>query len=246
MRLTAATKAFNDLVLAKHGVKSVLTQNTKMRKSSQNGTVVYNFGIPAFKSSKSDTVTCPNALHCVRGCYARQGAYSWQNVNAAYEARLALTKDANFIEIMAYQIEALLKKHKDRTIMIRIHDSGDFYNENYFRAWVKLSHRFLEHGVKFYAYTKMVHMVKTVQSAICLWPNNFDIIFSYGGKEDNLIQTETDRHSKVFQTEAALIEANYHNATNDDNEALNPNYTKIGLVYHGVKGYAKTNWDKVS
>lgn len=217
-----------------------------MKRSSQSGTHVYNFGIPAFKSSQSDTVTCPNALHCVKGCYARQGAYTWSNVNAAYEARLSLTKDPNFSVILEYQIETLLKKHKDSLIMIRIHDSGDFYNDDYARVWIRTAHKFLSRGVKFYAYTKQVSMFKFIQSGIALWPNNFKLIYSLGGKEDHLINLNEDRHAKVFNDQKTLLDAGYFNATYDDKDAIaHDNFFKIGLVYHGVKGYAKTNWAKV-
>lgn len=238
------TKDFNNLILAKHNVKTLFSQNAKMKRSSQNGTHLYNFGIPAFKS-QDGTLTCPNALNCVRGCYARQGAYVWSNVANAYESRLKLTKDPNFSQVIIFNVLKLLAKHKTGLIMIRVHDAGDFYSEVYLTQWLKIANYFNQLGetrVMFYAYTKMIQLVKDNSANV---PKNFSIIFSLGGKQDALIQTDTDRHSKVFENETELASQGYLNATHDDKDALKANANKIGLVYHGTKGYNKTNWSKV-
>jgi hypothetical protein len=54
-----------------------LTQNSKMKKSSTNNAVVYNFGIPAYKSRRYGIRTCPSAKECARGCYALSGPYQF-------------------------------------------------------------------------------------------------------------------------------------------------------------------------
>ena len=223
------------------GVKTVFSQNAKMKRSSQNGIHLYNWGIPAYKS-QDGTFTCPNARQCVRGCYARQGAYAWSNVAAAYENRLKMSRSEHFGAIIKSHIEKLLKKHKDGIIMIRVHDSGDFYSLDYALAWFEIAESFKhETRIQFYAYTKMVSMFKLLSTKT---PKNFRLIFSLGGAEDGLIDNKTDRHSKVFQTETELESQGYVNASHNDMDALGAN-PKIGLVYHGTKGYAKTNWDKV-
>lgn len=233
------TKTEIQAVQAKHGVKTVFSQNAKMRKSSDDGIHVYNWGIPAYKS-QDGTITCPNATVCVAGCYARMGAYVWGNVAAAYEGRLALSKDKHFEEVIVFHIDKLIAKHKTGDIVLRIHDSGDFYSKEYLEAWMRIAEVFKgEKRVKFYAYTKMVSLVKSVKQT-----KNFDIIFSLGGREDKVINAKTDRHSRVFESEAELEAAGYINASNDDMLALTKN-KKVGLVYHGNKSYEKTAWDKV-
>lgn len=223
------------------GVKTVFAQNAKMRKSSQNGTHLYNWGIPAYKS-QNGTLTCPNASKCIIGCYAKSGAYLFSNVAKAYENRLSLSRTMGFEHVIVYHIDRLVKKHKTGTIMIRIHDSGDFYSPSYFETWCKIAQVYQnEPRVQFYAYTKMVQMCKSYAD----WtPKNLTLIYSFGGREDSHIDTEHDRHSFVFQNETECAAMGYSDASQDDMIALGPN-NKIGLVYHGTKSYSNTAWSKV-
>lgn len=230
-------------ILNECGVKSVLTQNAKMKRSSQNGIHLYNFGIPAFKS-QNGTFTCPNALNCVSGCYARAGAYRWSNVAQAYESRLSLTRTKGFEQVMVYHIDKLLKKHKSGLILIRVHDSGDFYSEEYQNAWYQIATAYQnEPRVQFYAYTKMVSQSEKLSQNK---PSNFRTIYSFGGKEDSQIDTDKHYHSKVFQSDADLKSQGYVDSTLDDTIAALSTTLRIGLVYHGIKNFAKTNWNKVS
>lgn len=218
---------------------SILSQNAKMKKSSQNGIDLYNFGIPAFKS-QSGILTCPNARQCATGCYAQSGTYRFKNVVNAYEERLKLTQDANFVPIMIAEINAksVPSKAKGNKCIIRIHDSGDFYSKDYANNWLKIIQSCSD--TQFYAYTKMVQLMSQLEI-----PSNLTLIYSLGGSEDHLVDCQKHRHSKVFQSETALIEAGYSDASQDDTVAFGPNL-KIGLVYHGSKNYAKTAWSKVS
>lgn len=216
----------------------LLTQNSKMKKSSTKEIAVYNWTIPAFKALDG-TITCPNASKCVSGCYAQMGAYIWSNVRQAHQAKLDLTKQESFVVDMIAAIESKLKRV--RTVYIRIHDAGDFYSEEYTLKWFNVMNYFKGKPVKFYAYTKQVKMFKDIKESI---PSNFKLIYSFGGKQDMLINPETDRHSWVFESETELADKGYINASSDDLLALTDN-SKVGLVYHGNKGYKNTTWDKV-
>lgn len=221
---------------------NILSQNAKMKKSSQNGIDIYNFGIPAFRS-ETGLQTCVNAKDCVSGCYARSGTYRFGNVVNAYEQRLKLTQEQDFIDIMVAEIKlkSLKSKAKGNKCIIRIHDSGDFYNEAYLQKWIIIMNHCPD--VKFYAYTKMVQMFQNYHLDM---PNNFTVIFSQGGTEDSLIDTSKHRHSRVFENETDLKAAGYADASQDDMIAAFGLNKKIGLVYHGSKSYAKTSWGKVS
>ncbi len=211
----------------------LLTQNSKMRKTTTAS--VWNFGIPAFKSV-TGLVTCPAARACVSGCYARSGAYLFSNVAKAYEARLQVTLQSDFADQMQVEIDALKAKHKK--LVIRIHDSGDFYSLEYVNKWFEVINS--NPSVKFYAYTKRVHLFKSLK----VLPDNFTLIYSYGGIDDRLIDVKKDRHSKVFETLKELKVARYIDVANDDLLALGKN-KKVGLVYHGAKNYENTAWSKV-
>lgn len=219
---------------------NILTQNGKMRKSSQNGIDIFNFGIPAFQS-RTGLQTCPNARQCAVGCYARSGTYRFGNVVNAYEERLNLTQQPEFSLIMIHEIasKSLKSKAKGNKCLIRIHDSGDFYNETYLNEWLKVIQA--SPSTHFYAYTKMVQMLQRIKPI-----QNFTVIYSLGGSEDSHIDTSIHRHSRVFENETDLLDAGYTDATQDDTvAALGPN-PKIGLVYHGTKHYKNTTWSKVS
>lgn len=225
------------------GVKSVFTQNAKMKRSSQNGIHLYNFGIPAFRS-KSGIATCPNARHCVAGCYAKAGAYVWSTVAQAYENRLDLTRTRGFEQVITYHIDKLLKKHPTGAILLRIHDSGDFYTQAYQEAWYLIASQYENNPrVQFYAYTKMVRQTLDVSA---LKPKNFRLIFSFGGSEDSQINTERHHHAKVFSSIEDLVKAGYVDGTHDDTVAALGQDCKIGLVYHGTKSFKNTTWAKVS
>lgn len=193
-----------------------------MKRSSGPKTV--NWGIPAFRS-KDGFKTCPMAGQCVKGCYAKQGAYTWSNVKPAFERRLKLSRSLDFVSIIGMEISRRSIKR------VRIHDSGDFYNRDYLLKWVSIANDNMD--VEFYAYTKMVDLVKS----LVFMPENLTIIYSYGGKQDALIDVDLDRHSRVFDSLKSLQEAGYVDTSHDDYLAtgINP---KIGLIYHGAKGKA--------
>lgn len=222
-------------LLEKYSIKTLFSQNAKMKKSSGQGVHLYNWGIPAFLSA-SGKMTCPNATKCVVGCYAKSGAYLWSNVAKAYENRLALTENvSDFINVIVPSIDKLLKKHKDGTVLIRIHDSGDFYSQEYYEAWKTIARQFKnDNRVIFYSYTKMISMVKSDNALL----DNFKIIYSFGGSEDYLIDVDKDRHSMVFENERELDAMGYINASENDLLAIDVN-PKVGLVFHHAK-----SWDK--
>jgi hypothetical protein len=206
-----------------------LVRNSKIKKSEKR---TFNFGIPAYLSN-TGLKTCPNAGACAKGCYALAGAYRFSNVAQAFERRLTATQDDAFVDQMLADID------KQRAERIRIHDSGDFYNEEYLDRWLRIMRA--RPKVEFYAYTKMVSLFKKRAKDL---PKNFTVIFSFGGTEDRLIDVESDRHSLVFESELQLNAAGYADASKQDDIALGSN-PRIGLVYHGTKNIENTNWSKV-
>jgi hypothetical protein len=209
-------------------------------KDSGGGKVrIYNFGIPAFRSM-SGMVTCPNAGNCTTGCYARSGFYHMDSVKQAYERSLSLTLSDDFERIMGLELLRVLKNTQrvSQELMVRIHDSGDFYSLKYFHKWMNLIKDFP--NVEFYAYTKQVQMVKDWARHV---PINMTFIYSFGGKQDHLIDIENDRHSVVFRNRDELNHYHYADASGDDFVAVNNRC--VGLVYHGSKKFDNTHWNKV-
>jgi hypothetical protein len=191
---------------------TLLTQNSKLKKTSINNYRVFNFGIPAQD-------TCLWALGCKKYCYASKGAYIWSNVKPAFQKRLEVSKTDLFIDLMFDEIIMKEATH------IRIHDSGDFYSREYLHKWVKLMDA-LPH-VEFYAYSKSLPLLAHEKL-----PSNFTLIMSEGGKADHMINPSINRHARIFKSEADLLAAGYANASHNDLIAINKDNHKIGLVIH--------------
>jgi Gene product 88 len=209
-----------------------LTQNSKIAKMS--GVKTFNWGIPAYRSADGFK-TCPNAAACIKGCYAKMGAYLFSNVAKVFEQRLKLSQAPRFVEIINGEIK---RRNVQR---LRVHDAGDFYNAEYLDKWIKIIEA--NPATQFYCYTKMISMFKRYIAEDRI-PDNFVVIYSYGGTEDKLIDKKNDRHSWVFSSLEALQAAGYADAHVDDSVALGSN-GRIGLVYHGTRSLKNTDWGKV-
>ncbi len=200
---------------------NLLTQNSKLKKTSKElGKRVFNFGIPAYKTA-SGKLTCPMADACVKFCYAKKGAYIWSNVKPAFERRYEVTKQDDFVDVMTAEI---LKKKAE---YVRIHDSGDFYSRKYLQKWIEVMKQ--NPGVRFYAYTNMVELMKEAEL-----PYNFDVTFSDSGKQRHLIDTRMDKHTRIFKSKEDLDLAGYTDASKLDLYATKwfNKTNKVGLIYH--------------
>lgn len=190
----------------------LLKQNSKLKLTSKStGLKVFNFGIPAQD-------TCIWAGECKKFCYASKGAYVWGNVKPAFQRRLEATKRDDFPQVMTQEII------KRKANVIRIHDSGDFYSREYLHKWFKIMESLP--NIKFYAYSKSLPLFQGEKL-----PSNFILIKSEGGKRDDLINPDSDRHARIFKTEQELIASGYSNASKNDLIAIGDNH-KIGLIAH--------------
>ena len=200
---------------------NLLTQNSKLKKTSKlTGLRVFNFGIPAYKSA-TGKLTCPFAAECVKFCYAQKGAYSWSNVKPAFEKRYELTKTDDFVNEMNKEIA---KKKPD---YVRVHDSGDYYSKAYLDKWIEIAIH--NPHVRFYSYTNSVELLKAAEL-----PDNYDIIFSDSGKQKDKINTNVDRHTRIFTNLAEMTLAGYVNAMETDLNATKwfNKTNKVGLIFH--------------
>lgn len=198
----------------------MITFSTGNRKLKKNG--IISFGIPAFKSADGFK-TCPMAGICAGLCYARQGAYTWAPVRKARERNLQATREPGFTRDC---IDILKKKQAK---IIRIHDSGDFYDQKYLDSWITIS-KALPNKI-FYAYTKMLNLNYSNL------PNNFRVIQSAGGLLDYKIDYSKP-HSRIFKDYKTMIDSGYTNGNDSDMVAVRGT-VKIGLAYHGVKKLSK-------
>lgn len=199
--------------------------NSKLVKTAKEfGVKIFNFSIPAGNDKKSGKITCPFAGSCLKLCYAKKGMYRFGNVERALSKRYEASKEADFVERISNELK---KVKKVLQVYVRIHDSGDFYSPTYFAKWLEIAR--LNPGVRFYAYTKSHSFIRGIQL-----PENVDLIFSLGSKNDELIDVENERHSQIFKTADEMAAAGYTDASYLDLNATKWFTTnkKIGLLIH--------------
>jgi len=199
--------------------------NAKLQKTS-GGTFgrVIGWGIPAdhnFKGRDGAILnTCLGALACRAVCYAKQGSYTWKNTVAARQRALDATLTDSFVD------DAIADIKRMRGVgVVRIHDSGDYYNQEYLNKWIAIARAFPD--IIFYSYTKSA--VLDFSAA----PANFRVTFSLGGKYDSQVDLSRS-HSRIFSTHEDMERAGYVDGGESDAPAIQ-GLVKIGLPYHGVK-----------
>jgi hypothetical protein len=199
--------------------------NSKLQKTAKEFNVrIFNFSIPAGNDKKSGKITCPFAGSCLKLCYAKRGMYRFGNVERALTKRYEASKEENFVQTIT---DELTKVKKDKQTYVRIHDSGDFYSPAYFAKWLEIAR--LNPSVRFYAYTKSHSFIRGIEL-----PENFDLIFSLGSKNDELINLETERHSKIFYSAEEMQNFGYSDASYLDILATkwHTENHRIGLIIH--------------
>jgi len=201
------------------------TGNTKLKKTAKEfGVKIFNFSIPAGNDKLTGKITCPFAGSCLKLCYAKRGMYRFGNVERALSKRYQASKEADFVQRITNE---LAKVKKGIQVYVRIHDSGDFYSPAYFAKWVEIAR--LNPSVRFYAYTKSHSFIRGIEL-----PENLDLIFSLGSKNDELINTETERHSKIFYSAEEMKKQGYTDSSYLDIVATKwiTENNKIGLIIH--------------
>lgn len=204
-------------------------KNEKLEKTSGLGTYnIVGFGLPADYDFERDGVkynTCPGALACRGVCYAKQGGYRFPDSIAARSHNLAFSQTDGFVAGIVSDLKRFRKANT-----VRIHDSGDFYSQEYFDKWCAIANA-LPH-LTFYAYTKSL----TLDLAAA--PANLKVTQSLGGKYDASVDLDAP-HSRIFSDHDARLAAGYVDGNLSDEPAIQ-GLIKIGLVYHGNKNLTES------
>ncbi|CAB5223856.1 Gene 88 protein [uncultured Caudovirales phage] len=140
---------------------------------------VYEFNLPT-------GTTCPFALECkvvvdrITGKFdVKKGAYRCYASSSERFPGVREHRWRNFDYVKSGGIPIL----PDDCKAVRIHASGDFFNQAYFDTWMKLAQD--NPGIEFWAYTKSIQYWI---NRIPYIPKNFILTASYGGRQDHLIQ----------------------------------------------------------
>lgn len=93
---------------------------------------------------------------------------------------------------------------------IRIHMSGDFFNQAYFDLWLDICRS--RPDIEFWAYTKSLSYWVARLDQI---PSNLVLTASYGGRQDELVESYGLKNVKIYPS-ADLVEPGRPIDTNDD------------------------------
>ena len=119
-----------------------------------------------------------------------------------------------------------LQAKKKNIKKFRIHESGDFFNIIYLKAWINVAR--LNKNIKFYCYSKSLDLFMKV-----FLPNNFYMVASYGGKFDYLIdQGYFSKYSKVVFSEDEAIKLGLKI---DKDDSLCFEDKPFALLLHGMQ-----------
>ena len=203
---------------------------------------IFTFSIPAGHS-------CPYAKACLSktvlsdknpcGFGIQDGKDTkWRCFTATDESKYPATRNQrwfNFLTLLEQKNITGLVKLLERSIPvskwgapIRIHVSGDFFNQLYFDAWLMIAD--MHPNQIFYAYTKALPEWVNRLNVI---PKNFILTASYGGTHDHLIARHDLRFAVVVFSVAEASKLGLE-IDHDDSHAYT-NSGNFALLLHGTQ-----------
>lgn len=186
---------------------AIIKTNSKMIHSGGPKYNFYNMSLPAYMGIYFDTKenkfkgikTCLFADTCTKFCFASKGSYI-QFTGPSMAAAKQVSYMMNDYEGFKNQVISEIKKYnnitkkENKTMVLRLTDSGDIISPNYLLMIYEIAKLFPD--VIFYTYTKMVPLVKQYSN---VQPDNVTFNFSFGGIHDVDIQPE-DKQAVVVPT----------------------------------------------
>lgn len=153
--------------------------------------VVYEWNIPT-------GTTCPFALECkvtvdrLTGKFdIDKGLYRCYAASAERFPAVRERRWKNF-ELVKNNIKPIIP---EKCKAIRIHSSGDFFNQKYFDMWLEIAKQ--NPNIEMWAYTKSLqYWVNRINEI----PNNLVLTASYGGRQDYLINEYNLKNVVVYQS----------------------------------------------
>lgn len=187
--------------------------NGFQKKTNYYTGVVYEWNLPTGSS-------CPFAKECkvvvdrITGRFSvKKGQYKCYAASAERFPGVRESRWRNYEAVLNGNVPIIPNGCK----AVRIHMSGDFFNQNYFDMWLKLAEN--NHQVEFWAYTKSLnYWVKRIDNI----PDNLILTASYGGSTDYLIEEYNLKNVKVYKS-LSDVEDQRPVDTNDD-------YARIPLI----------------
>jgi hypothetical protein len=179
-------------------------------------------------NANQETGKITDGPHTEFRCYAATSEALFKNVRKSRWGNYELLKSAGSVIETAALIERSIPRRDGKTKLVRFHQSGDFFTQNYFDAWLLVAKH--NPGLIFYGYTKALPFWIRRLNEI---PSNFKIVASRGGTHDNLITMFGLRSVKVVFSDE---EANKLNLPIDhDDSHVWKEVGDFAIVIHGTQ-----------
>ena len=183
----------------------------------------------AFVTVKDDKRILNRGPESMFTCFAASEELRYPNVFKSRKYNYDLINGyvlKNDLKGLTDLINRSIQSNRKNITKVRIHESGDFFNIIYLKAWLNVAK--LNKDIKFYCYSKSLKFFLEV-----LLPNNFYMVASYGGRYDHLIDTGYfPKYSKVVFSEE---EAKKLNLEIDKDDSLCFGNKPFALLLHGMQ-----------
>jgi hypothetical protein len=203
--------------------------NAKLAKNIATLSLPAGFTCPFAKECLSkackETGKIKDGEHCKYRCFAASQECGFPSVRKNRWDNFELLQSVKGVEATAKLIQRSLPTGIGA---VRIHVSGDYYNETYFLAWLNVA---LNNPlITFYGYTKALPLMVKYKRYI---PTNFKLTASKGGTHDHLIIQHKLKYAEVVfsveQAEKLGLEIDH-----DDSHAYGSKKS-FALLIHGCQ-----------
>lgn len=207
--------------------------NAKLGKSTAILSLPAGHSCPFAKDCRScacrNTGKIQDGPHTQFRCYAANTEALFGNVRKSRWENFEAIKAAGNVLEMAALIHRSIPRRNGKTNLVRFHQSGDFFSQAYFDAWLLVARH--NPDLTFYGYTKALPFWVKRLSEI---PANFKLVASRGGTHDALIQIFGLRSVRVVLSEREARRKWKLQIDHDDSHVWN--YDKdFAVVIHGTQ-----------
>lgn len=152
-----------------------------------------------FKSSGKSILDAGGDMRC----YAASTEARYPNVRESRWSNYELLKATDDMAGLISRSIIYYNMHNPDIKIFRIHESGDFFSQEYFDAWIEVANR--HPNILFYAYTVSLPYWQDRKDEI---PKNLRLIASQGGLRDDIIDKEGFRKAVIVQDKGEAIKKN--------------------------------------
>ena len=134
--------------------------------------------------------TCPFAtLDCIKFCYAKKAERAYPTCLPARQRNYEASLRDDFVFRMVLTLLERRKGCRKARLIVRIHESGDFYNADYVGKWLRIMENCKGEDIVFIAYTKSFPFFDGVEL-----PENFSLRASLDASSRDDVRAIVDRN----------------------------------------------------